>query len=73
MKARFAGDSESDHIGLLRAFEGWERAKRAGDARQYCWDNFLSHNTLEVKPLVKAQDDIFFTIIVWHIFLSIRC
>ena len=48
MKAKFAGDSESDHIALLRAFEGWERNKRRDNVRQYCWDHFLSHNTLEV-------------------------
>ena len=48
MKERFAGDSESDHIALLRAFRGWEEAKRYGRFKQYCWDHFLSHNTLEV-------------------------
>ena len=50
VKQKFAGDSESDHIALFRAFEGWERSK---NPRQYCWENFLSHNTLEVmKPRV---------------------
>ena len=28
--------------------QGWEEACRFGNARDYCWQSFLSHNTLEV-------------------------
>ena len=48
MKKELARGSESDHIALLNAFNGWERSRRHGNTRQYCWDHFLSSNTLEV-------------------------
>ncbi|XAR64754.1 RNA helicase [Bertholletia excelsa] len=39
-KRSFAGDSCSDHIALLKAFEGWKDAKRYGKERNFCWENF---------------------------------
>ncbi|KAL5124688.1 DExH-box ATP-dependent RNA helicase DExH1 [Glycine soja] len=47
-KQFFAGDSCSDHIALLKAFEGWKEAKRSGNEKQFCWDNFLSPATLRL-------------------------
>ena len=29
--------------------QGWERSKNRGNIQQYCFDNFLSANTLKVK------------------------
>ncbi|GKB14060.1 DExH-box ATP-dependent RNA helicase DExH1 isoform X2 [Tanacetum coccineum] len=34
-KTSFAGDSCSDHIKLLKAFEGWKDAKRSGNERSF--------------------------------------
>ncbi|XP_064611599.1 ATP-dependent DNA/RNA helicase DHX36-like [Liolophura sinensis] len=48
-------DSKSDHILLINAFQGWERAKSRGTDRQYCWDNFLSANTLRMLGDMKKQ------------------
>ena len=42
VKLRLSADSFSDQICLLRAFQGWQHAKRAGRERLYCSKNFLS-------------------------------
>jgi ATP-dependent RNA helicase DHX36 len=55
VKRRFAEESRSDHIALLRAFEGWEEARLHGNAREYCWQSFLSQNTLELLKNMKKQ------------------
>ncbi|MCO5583867.1 hypothetical protein L7F22_037782 [Adiantum nelumboides] len=47
-RKRFARESYSDHIAILRAFEGWQMAKRDGRDRQYCWRNYLSSATLNL-------------------------
>ncbi|KAE8717060.1 hypothetical protein F3Y22_tig00110065pilonHSYRG00307 [Hibiscus syriacus] len=36
-KRSFAGDSCSDHIAVLKAFEGYRDAKRNGRERAFCW------------------------------------
>ncbi len=41
-----------DIITLVETFlslQGWEDARYHGSARDYCWDNFLANNTLEVR------------------------
>ncbi|XP_067658933.1 ATP-dependent DNA/RNA helicase DHX36-like [Haliotis asinina] len=48
-------DSKSDHIMLIKAFEGWERAKSRGNDRDYCWQNFLSPSTLRLLKDMKGQ------------------
>ncbi|OCT80873.1 ATP-dependent DNA/RNA helicase DHX36 [Xenopus laevis] len=50
-------NSKSDHLTVLNAFEGWEDAKcRGGRAeRDYCWENFLSSNTLKMLSNMKGQ------------------
>ena len=30
-------------------FQGWEEAKKHQNARQFCWNYFLSENTLRVR------------------------
>ncbi|GAA6070933.1 ATP-dependent DNA/RNA helicase DHX36, partial [Tachysurus ichikawai] len=44
-------NTKSDHLTVVNAFRGWEEAKRRGYRceREYCWDNFLSANTLQVS------------------------
>uniref|UniRef100_A0A8C2WL75 RNA helicase n=1 Tax=Cyclopterus lumpus TaxID=8103 RepID=A0A8C2WL75_CYCLU len=46
-------NSKSDHLTIVNAFQGWEEAKHRGARyeREYCWDNFLSANTLQVKAM----------------------
>jgi ATP-dependent RNA helicase DHX36 len=45
----------SDHIALLKAFEGWKDAKRSGKDRAFCWDNFLSSVTLQMMEDMRMQ------------------
>ncbi|KAF8396362.1 hypothetical protein HHK36_017979 [Tetracentron sinense] len=54
-KRSFAGDSCSDHIALLKAFEGWKDAKRNGRERAFCWENFLSPVTLQMMEEMRSQ------------------
>eukprot|EP01018_Ginkgo_biloba_P016943 Gb_40990 [translate_table: standard] len=54
-KRSFAGDSYSDHICLLRAFEAWQVAKRDGRGYQFCWQNFLSPPTLQMMEDMRNQ------------------
>ncbi|XP_058070140.1 DExH-box ATP-dependent RNA helicase DExH1 isoform X3 [Magnolia sinica] len=54
-KRSFAGDSCSDHIALLKAFEAWKDAKRNGQERAFCWENFLSPITLRMMDDMRNQ------------------
>ncbi|XP_068656237.1 DExH-box ATP-dependent RNA helicase DExH1 [Aristolochia californica] len=51
-KRSFAGDSHSDHIALLKAFDGW---KRSGKERAFCWQYFLSPMTLQMMDNMRNQ------------------
>ncbi|KAM3402109.1 hypothetical protein ACQJBY_006203 [Aegilops geniculata] len=55
VKRSFAGDSCSDHIALLKAFEAWKEAKRSGRERSFCWENFLSPMTLKMMDDMRNQ------------------
>ncbi|CAM4578649.1 unnamed protein product [Leuciscus chuanchicus] len=50
-------NSRSDHLTIVNAFWGWEDAKRQGGRfeREYCWENFLSANTLQMLKNMKDQ------------------
>ncbi|XP_061916273.1 ATP-dependent DNA/RNA helicase DHX36 [Entelurus aequoreus] len=50
-------NSKSDHLTVVNAFQGWEDAKQRGARceRDYCWDNFLSANTLKMLQNMKGQ------------------
>lgn len=54
-RRKFAGDSFSDHVALLRAFEGWQAAKREGRDHQFCWQNYLSSPTLHLMEDMRLQ------------------
>lgn len=54
-KRSFAGDSCSDHIALLKAFEGWKDAKRNGQEKDFCWENYLSSITLHMMDDMRKQ------------------
>ncbi|KAK3104587.1 hypothetical protein FSP39_005663 [Pinctada imbricata] len=47
--------SKSDHIMLINAFDGWEHHRRTRTDGQYCWENFLSGNTLKLLQNMKKQ------------------
>ncbi|KAM7255732.1 hypothetical protein ACFE04_008630 [Oxalis oulophora] len=54
-KRSFAGDSCSDHVALLKAFEGYKDAKQNGNERNFCWENFLSPMTLRMIEDMRMQ------------------
>ncbi|XP_016651934.1 PREDICTED: DExH-box ATP-dependent RNA helicase DExH1 isoform X1 [Prunus mume] len=54
-KGSFAGDSFSDHIAVVKAFEGWKEAKHNGTGKTFCWDNFLSPVTLQMMEDMRIQ------------------
>ncbi|XP_056420970.1 ATP-dependent DNA/RNA helicase DHX36 [Hyla sarda] len=50
-------NTKSDHLTILNAFRGWESSKQWGPRaeREYCWDYFLSPNTLKMLGDMKGQ------------------
>lgn len=54
-KSRFAAKDYSDHMALVRAYEGWKAADREGSAYEYCWRNFLSAQTLQAIHSLRKQ------------------
>lgn len=46
----FAGSECSDHMGLVRAYEAWQEAMGENRGREFCHQNFLSFQTLQVHP-----------------------
>ncbi|KAI0523117.1 hypothetical protein KFK09_005507 [Dendrobium nobile] len=54
-KSRFSAKDYSDHMALVRAYEGWKDADREGSAYEYCWRNFLSSQTLQAIHSFRKQ------------------
>lgn len=54
-KSRFCAKDYSDHMALVRAYEGWKDAEREGSAYEYCWRNFLSAQTLQAIHSLRKQ------------------
>ncbi|KAL7083842.1 hypothetical protein ACP275_14G186900 [Erythranthe tilingii] len=54
-KSRFSAKDYSDHMALVRAYEGWKDAEREGSAYEYCWRNFLSLQTLQAIHSLRKQ------------------
>ncbi|XP_022738785.1 DExH-box ATP-dependent RNA helicase DExH3-like isoform X2 [Durio zibethinus] len=54
-KAQFSGQEYSDHIALVRAYEGWKEAEREQSGFEYCWKNFLSAQTLKAIDSLRKQ------------------
>ncbi|RDX62405.1 DExH-box ATP-dependent RNA helicase DExH3 [Mucuna pruriens] len=54
-KARFAAGECSDHIVLIRAYEGWKNAEAQQAGYEYCWRNFLSSQTLRAIDSLRKQ------------------
>nr|GMD40646.1 DExH-box ATP-dependent RNA helicase DExH3 [Ipomoea batatas] len=54
-KSRFSAKDYSDHMALVRAYEGWKDAEKEGSAYEYCWRNFLSAQTLQAIHSLRKQ------------------
>ncbi|CAK7349655.1 unnamed protein product [Dovyalis caffra] len=54
-KAHFAGRDYSDHLALIRAYNGWKDAERQQYDYEYCWKNFLSAQTLKAIDSLRKQ------------------
>ncbi|KAJ7527492.1 hypothetical protein O6H91_16G057600 [Diphasiastrum complanatum] len=54
-KYGFSGGEFSDHIGLVHAYEGWQDAMKEQKASEYCWNNFLSMQTLLGMSSLRKQ------------------
>ncbi|KAG6471355.1 hypothetical protein ZIOFF_068796 [Zingiber officinale] len=54
-KLRFSAKDYSDHMALIRAYEGWKEAEREGSAYEFCWRNFLSAQTLQAIHSLRKQ------------------
>ncbi|KAF5734543.1 hypothetical protein HS088_TW15G00035 [Tripterygium wilfordii] len=54
-KAQFSARDYSDHLALVRAYEGWKDAERQQSGYEYCWRNFLSAQTLRAIDSLKKQ------------------
>ncbi|NXH85226.1 DHX36 helicase, partial [Edolisoma coerulescens] len=50
-------NSKSDHLTVVNAFTGWEEARRCGYwiEKDYCWEHFLSSNTMQMLHNMKGQ------------------
>nr|CAD7409309.1 unnamed protein product [Timema poppensis] len=47
-KIELSNGSKSDHLVIAEAVKLWEQAKTHGHSRDFCWDYFLSQNTLNL-------------------------
>jgi len=45
----------SDHLALVKAFNGWSAARRAGQEKGYCSSNFLSSSTMMMVNGMRTQ------------------
>uniref|UniRef100_A0A8C6YKZ0 RNA helicase n=1 Tax=Nothoprocta perdicaria TaxID=30464 RepID=A0A8C6YKZ0_NOTPE len=50
-------NTKSDHLTVVNAFMGWEETRRRGfrTEKDYCWEYFLSPNTLQMLHNMKGQ------------------
>lgn len=54
-KSQFSAGDYSDHLTLVRAYEGWKGAEREQNGYDYCWKNFLSLQTLKAIDSLRNQ------------------
>ncbi|CAI9113481.1 OLC1v1014092C2 [Oldenlandia corymbosa var. corymbosa] len=54
-KAQFSAREFSDHLALIRAFDGWKEAEKNQSGYEYCWRNFLSAQTLKAIDSLRKQ------------------
>lgn len=54
-KREFAADSLSDHMGLLRAFQGWQLARTNKTEKKFCKDNLINRAVMEMIVGLRTQ------------------
>ncbi|XP_058091802.1 DExH-box ATP-dependent RNA helicase DExH3-like [Magnolia sinica] len=54
-KSQFSARDYSDHLALVRAYDGWKDAEREQSGYDYCWRNFLSSQTLKAIDSLRKQ------------------
>ena len=54
-KSQFSCREYSDHLALVRAYEGWKDAEREQSGYEFCWRNFLSAQTLKAIDSLRKQ------------------
>lgn len=54
-KAQFSSRDYSDHLALVRAYDGWKDAEMHQSGYEYCWKNFLSAQTLKAIDSLRKQ------------------
>ena len=67
MKRSFCKNTCSDHLTLLRAFDGWRNAKSRGEEWSFCRRYFLSNTTLRMIDEMRKQ---FFELLIGIGFVS---
>lgn len=53
-KSQFSIDY-SDHLALVRAYEGWKDADKDLAGYEYCWKNFLSAQSLKAIDSLRKE------------------
>ncbi|XP_058769332.1 DExH-box ATP-dependent RNA helicase DExH5, mitochondrial isoform X2 [Vicia villosa] len=53
-KAQFSG-AYSDHLALVRAYEGWKVAEIDLGGYEYCWKNFLSFQSMKAIDALRRE------------------
>ncbi|KAI0507938.1 hypothetical protein KFK09_014066 [Dendrobium nobile] len=54
-KSQFSCRDYSDHLALIRAYEGWKDAEKDHSGYDYCWKNFLSAQTMKAIDSLRKQ------------------
>ncbi|GAB2295267.1 hypothetical protein Dimus_029440 [Dionaea muscipula] len=54
-KSQFTAREFSDHLAIVRAYDGWKDAERDQSGYEYCWKNFLSPQTLKAIDSLGKQ------------------
>ncbi|XP_071858934.1 3'-5' RNA helicase YTHDC2 isoform X1 [Bombus fervidus] len=54
-RKRFATNTYSDHMAVLRAFQGWQNARASGKERTFCEQNFISAAVMEMVVGMRTQ------------------
>lgn len=55
VKVELSNETKSDHMVVVYATEGWEKACQAGRERDYCYRNYLSGSKLKMLANMKNQ------------------
>lgn len=53
-KAQFSLD-QSDHLAILRAYEGWKIAETSQAGYDYCWKNFISVQSMKAIDSLRKE------------------